>query len=84
MMKILIADDFELLREDLCDTLGAQADMEVVGAAQSGAQVEEMAARLDFDVLLIDIDLGNIPQYRERSPYLRDRRPDLYDQVLLP
>ena len=37
MMKILIADDFELLREDLCDTLGAQADMEVVGAAQSGA-----------------------------------------------
>ena len=35
-------------------------------------------------VLLIDIDLGNIPQYRERSPYLRDRRPDLYDQVLLP
>ena len=43
MMKILIADDFELLREDRCDTLGAQADMEVVGAAQSGAQVEEMA-----------------------------------------
>ncbi|MFR5795121.1 MAG: hypothetical protein ACLUI3_05850 [Christensenellales bacterium] len=33
--------------------------MEVVGAAQSGAQVEEMAARLDFDVLLIDIEMEN-------------------------
>ena len=30
MMKILIADDFELLREDLCDTLGAQALRNIV------------------------------------------------------
>lgn len=37
MMKILLADDFALLREDLCETLGAQPDMEVVGAAESGA-----------------------------------------------
>ena len=41
MMKILLADDFALLREDLCETLGAQPDMEVVGAAESGAQVQE-------------------------------------------
>ena len=55
MMKILIADDFELLREDLCDTLGAQGDIVVVCAALSGALVVDMAARLYFDVLLIDI-----------------------------
>ena len=55
MMKILLADDFALLREDLCETLGAQPDMEVVGAAESGAQVQVMAQKLDFDVLLIDI-----------------------------
>ena len=45
MMKILLADDFALLREDLCETLGAQPDMEVVGAAESGAQVQEMAQK---------------------------------------
>ena len=59
MMKILLADDFALLREDLCETLGAQPDMEVVGAAESGAQVQEMAQKLDFDVLLIDIEMEN-------------------------
>ena len=46
MIKILIADDFELLREDLCETLGAQADMEVVGAAESGAGEAEAKKRL--------------------------------------
>ena len=75
MMKILIADDFELLREDLCDTLGAQADMEVVGAAQSGAQVEEMAARLDFDVLLIDIEMENTTAIRAAENILAEK-PD--------
>jgi len=49
MMKILLADDFALLREDLCETLGAQPDMEVVGAAESGAQVQEMAQKLDME-----------------------------------
>ena len=29
MIRILIADDFALLREDICDTLNAQEDMEV-------------------------------------------------------
>ena len=44
MMKILIADDFELLREDLCDTLGAQADMEVVGAERRAGRGDGRAA----------------------------------------
>jgi len=76
MMKILIADDFELLREDLCDTLGAQADMEVVGAAQSGAQVEEMAARLDFDVLLIDIEMENTTAGIRAAENILAEKPD--------
>ena len=76
MMKILIADDFELLREDLCDTLGAQADMEVVGAAQSGAQVEEMAARLDFDVLLIDIEMENTTAGIHAAENILAEKPD--------
>ena len=53
MMKILLADDFALLREDLCETLGAQPDMEVVGAAESGAQVQEMAQKPDTIVIFL-------------------------------
>lgn len=56
-IRILIADDFELLREDLRDTLSAQPDMEVVGVAASGAQAEALAKQTAFDVLLIDIEM---------------------------
>ena len=57
MIKILIADDFALLREDLCDTLNAQEDMQVVGAAESGAQAEKLAAETEYDVILMDIEM---------------------------
>ncbi len=35
-------------------------------------------------VLHADVALGTIPDFRVKSPYLRDRRPDLYDLVMLP
>ncbi len=35
-------------------------------------------------ILHAELDLEEVVEYRVRSPYLRDRRPDLYRQVLLP
>lgn len=76
MMKILLADDFALLREDLCETLGTQPDMEVVGAAESGAQVQEMAQKLDFDVLLIDIEMENTTAGIHAAENILAEKPD--------
>ena len=51
MMKILIADDFELLREDLCDTLGAQAVSAALKALFNGAAcARDLRARLGRDI----------------------------------
>ncbi|WEV45912.1 acyltransferase [Bifidobacterium sp. ESL0690] len=36
------------------------------------------------DVLSVDIDLAKVVSNRQTSPYLRDRRPELYQDVLLP
>ncbi|MEA5019764.1 MAG: nitrilase-related carbon-nitrogen hydrolase [Gordonibacter sp.] len=35
-------------------------------------------------VLHVELNLNEVIDHRVSSPYLRDRRPDLYDQVLLP
>lgn len=35
-------------------------------------------------VLHVELDLASVSDYRQKSPYLRDRRPDLYDLVLAP
>ena len=56
-IRLLIAEDFDLLREDLSETLSAQPDMEVVGAAASGKAVQELAARTEFDLILMDIEM---------------------------
>lgn len=46
-----------------------------------------VVARLEEEaegVLHVEIDLNDIVKHRQKSPYLRDRRPDLYDLVLMP
>ena len=48
-----------------------------------GTVVAELAEEAE-GVLHVELDLNEVVDYRQRSPYLRDRRPDLYDLVLLP
>ena len=47
MTNILVAEDFDIIREDLCDTLSAQDDMCVVGQASSGAEAVALADSTD-------------------------------------
>lgn len=53
--KILIADDHPLLREALCQALSKEQDMEVVGRAGDGEEVVDMAAKVQPDVIIMDI-----------------------------
>lgn len=57
MIRVLIADDFELLREDIRETLSRQPDMEVVGEAASGAELVRLAQQTPFDLALVDIEM---------------------------
>ena len=59
-IRVLIADDFQLLREDLSETLGAQEDIEVVGTAGSGAELCELARTTPFDIVLMDIEMESM------------------------
>jgi DNA-binding NarL/FixJ family response regulator len=54
-VRVLIADDQELVRTGLRMILDAQPDIEVVGVASDGAEAVSMARRLRPDVCLIDI-----------------------------
>ena len=57
MIRILVAEDFDLIREDLCDTLEQQEDMTVVGSASTGAEIQALALERDFDLILMDIEM---------------------------
>lgn len=55
MIRVLIADDQELVRAGFRALLDAQADLSVVGEADDGRQAVQQAAELHPDVVLMDI-----------------------------
>ncbi|MDO4975752.1 MAG: response regulator transcription factor [Eubacteriales bacterium] len=55
MIKIMIADDQELIRESLKIVLGVEQDMEVVATAVNGNDVLKQIPKTRPDVILMDI-----------------------------
>jgi DNA-binding NarL/FixJ family response regulator len=59
-IRILIADDHPLFRDGLRALLNSVADTEVVGEATSGAEAISIAASLQPDVILMDINMPGV------------------------
>lgn len=60
MIRILLADDHAIVRNGLKQIIAGTPDMEVVGEASNGAEVLEMARKLKFDLLLLDMTMPGI------------------------
>lgn len=54
-IKVLVADDQDLVRAGFCMIIDAREDLEVVGEAGDGEQAVREAARLRPDVVLMDV-----------------------------
>ncbi|GAB1817712.1 response regulator [Herbidospora sp. RD11066] len=60
MIRILIADDHPVVRDGIRAMLGTQPDLEVVGAAESGADAVRLALDLRPDVVLMDLQMPGL------------------------
>ena len=76
-LRILIADDHPLFRHGIQALLSATADFEVVGEAQTGEEAVALAATLQPDVILMDIQMPAVNgieatrQILHISPHIR-------------
>ena len=77
MIRVVIADDHQILRDGLKQLLLAAGDLDVVGEASDGHEVIERIRALDFDVLLLDLSMPGksgmelIRQVKTERPKLR-------------
>lgn len=79
-IKLLIADDQQLIREALGTLLGLQADLQVVASCGRGDQVLALAQQTEPDVALLDIEMPGLNGI-EVAQQLRNHR--LPCQVLM-
>jgi pilus assembly protein CpaE len=59
-IRVLIVDDIPETRDHLAKLLGFESDIEVVGAAASGAEALELSGSLRPDVVLMDINMPDM------------------------
>lgn len=76
MIRILVAEDFDLLRQDICEMLSAQPDIEVVGEASSGAEMLKLALSVESDMILMDIEMENLNAGIQAAERIHDAKPD--------
>ena len=59
-IRILVADDHEVVREGLCSLIDREKDMEVVGQAENGRRAVELAREVTPDVIVMDISMPDL------------------------
>lgn len=60
MIRVLVADDHQIVRGGIVALLAASPDVEVVGEAADGAQAVELALSLEPDLVLMDLRMPQL------------------------
>ena len=88
-IRVLVADDHQLMREGTAALIGADERIEVVGLARDGREAIALAERRRPDVVLLDLNMPGVggleacSKLREHGPEVlmltvSDEEPDLY------
>jgi DNA-binding NarL/FixJ family response regulator len=74
MIRVVIADDHGVVRDGLAGVIAAQADLEVVGKAENGAEAVELCRDSPVHVVLMDLEMPVLDGI-EATRIIRDERP---------
>ncbi len=74
-IRVLIADDHAMVRQGLCGLLDGYTDIHVVGEAANGQEAVALAAQLQPDVILMDVNMPGMDGI-EATRLIKDVMPN--------
>jgi two-component system, LytTR family, response regulator LytT len=81
-LKVLIVDDEKLARDELQYLLSSIEDVEVVGQGKNGIEAIDLAARLEPDVLFLDVQMPGLDGFAVLRKLLESSREITLPQVI--
>jgi DNA-binding NarL/FixJ family response regulator len=72
-IRILIVDDYELLRRAIGLCLAREPDMEIAGEAEDGRVAVRLARELNPDVIIMDVAMPNLNGVEATRQIVRER-----------
>ena len=79
--RILIADDFAIVRQGLKKVLNSKPDLEVVAEAEDGREAVEKALKEDVHLAILDVSMPRMTGIQAASE-LQKRKPELKTLML--
>ncbi|MGH9261877.1 MAG: response regulator, partial [Acidimicrobiales bacterium] len=80
-VRVLVADDQELVRAGLVAVLGTQPDLDVVAEAATGRDAVDLARAHRPDVVLMDVRMPDLDGIAATAEICRD--PRIHSRVLM-
>jgi DNA-binding NarL/FixJ family response regulator len=79
--RLLLADDFPVVRSGLIAILDPHPDLEVVAEADDGLEAVERALAEDVDLAILDVSMPNLTGL-QAAHRLKERRPEIRTLML--
>jgi DNA-binding NarL/FixJ family response regulator len=79
--RILIADDFAIVRQGLKKVLNAKPDLEVVAEAEDGREAVDTALKADIHLAILDVSMPRMTGIQAAAE-LHKRKPELKTLML--
>ena len=76
MIQVAVVEEYDLIREDLCELIGRQGDMEVAWQVSSGQAAVEHARKEQADIILMDIEMETVNAGIVATEQIRERNPE--------
>jgi CheY-like chemotaxis protein len=76
VLRVLLADDHEIVRQGLVSLLGEEHSIEIVGEAANGREAVNLADQLEPDVVIMDVSMPLMDGY-EATRQIKAHRPQI-------